>query len=1033
MVTLSDSVRDSLANQLKVTSDHIKKVLDLLSSGASPAFIARYRLDETGGLDNVKIATVMRAIDRAEELERRRAAILKSADGHPDLTEEIKSQITTSTNLQQLEDLYLPFKRKKPSKMAAETEQSLKALATSIHDGSLAAADRDTKLDALINKDVPRLADKDAVLAAVTEVIAERMSHDIGVRKTVRDALRTSAKLTCKEFVQELENEDEETATNDKTADKGKEEKKTAAPETPAAVVEEAKEASDEAATKSSAEPNPTAKVPTEKPDEAKADQVAKVDETKKGSKNAKPAKPANTAELRRQQRRESRQRKRDNLRVSFKPYFSYSEPLEKVTAPKLLAINRGERVRILSVVIQADQDALLASCKAAMVPETHPHKELLEACAKRAYEQYVRPGVERDLRRELTNRAERYAVKVFSRNMQEYLLQPPLRKRILAIDPGLRFGCKAVALDARGQLLGETTVHALGDAERVNEGRRRMAELINKHDLEVIAIGTGTGARQAETTVATMLQENFADKPICYTLVNESGTSVYSTGTLAKEELPEADPRARAAAAIGRRLIDPISELVKVEPDQIGSGAYQQDVKLKHLQAPLVDTIRECVNLVGADVNTASPVLLQFVSGLDEHTATAVAQHRLKNKPYANREEIKAVADVSEATWQQAAGFLRIYDGDEPLDATSIHPEHYEVARKIIEAAGLTADGLKSEIARHRSEELAPATPPVPPKKAQVAPTETSETPSTTSPEAKKGEAASATEEKTAEEKPTEQKPTEEKAEVADKKIEPAKPANPEKPKEVSAWAKALKALDVPGTATTIKCSEEATRRIIDALSQPGRDCRLDRAAPIMRRTSLRWEDLEPELELVATVLSVVDFGAFVDLGIRESGLVHISELGNRFIQDPHEVVSVGDSLRLWVVKVDKEKRRVSLSTLTPEERKARQEGGNRQRRGGKPSYNKSRGDQRSGNNAGKRGGGGKPRGGRNQKSHRPSTPRSYEVKPKRRKPKAPAVPITDAMKKGDEPMRTFGDLAQFFSDDKSKGDGDKKKGKKK
>lgn len=1041
MVTLVDQVRDSLANQLKATPANVQKVWDLLSSGLSPAYIARYLGDDIGGLSNSQVASVVRAMGRSKDMENRRAAILKSVDGHDRLTPEHKSLIESSTNLQQLEDLYLPYKRRKPSKFSAGSDKAVRDLAAAIQKGSVAAADLDVELDKLIDAEA-RLPDREATLAAVRSAIAEEMSFNIEARKAVRDALRNTGKLVCKEFVEP--NAVDAPKTEPATADSANDEAKPSIDSTlpsdssangsesaakaesesdqpatdvktsdheAAAKLEPAADDASPAEDNSVSPPNADAgKAASEEKSDAPANVLSETATATKPKKKS-PAKPAsaNTAELRRQQRRESRQRKREHLRASFKPYFDYSETLPQVKPPKLLAINRGERVRVLEVTLESDEEALREKCDPILVPAEHPHKELLAECAKQSFTKHILPGVDRDLRRELTDRAERHAVRVFSRNMRELLLQPPTPKRILAIDPGLRYGCKAVALDARGKLLGETTVHALGDADRVSEGRRRMAELVQKHDLEIIAIGNGTGVRQAETTVATMLSESFADRTIHYTLVNESGTSVYSTGALAIEELPEADARARAAVAIGRRLIDPISELVKVEPDQIGSGAYQQDVKLKHLQEPLINTIRDCVNEVGVDVNTASPCLLRFVSGLDEHTADVITQHRLTKQPFATLEDLKQVTDVSDAIWKQAAGFLRIFHGDEPLDATAIHPDHYESARKLIADAGLTSEQLADEVNRNRPKAVS-STPATPAPPAEPAPQPAAAEKSETATEA--GEAKS--EDPTA--VPAEPQP------AAAESTEPA--IESEAPKEVpttSEWTNSISKIDVAKAAESIGRSPEFTTRLLNDLRQPGRDCRLDRAAPIMRRNSLRWEDLEPGLELFATVLSVVDFGAFVDLGIRESGLVHISELANHYIQDPHEVVSVGDSLRLWVLSVDADKRRVSLSALSDEQRKARSENSGKQRRGGRPGdASKKRGERGSGK---PRGGG---RGGRNQKSDRASKPRSFEVKPKRRKPKAPAVPITDAMKEGKEPMRTFGDLAQFFTTDKAD---DKKK----
>ncbi len=388
--------------------------------------------------------------------------------------------------------------------------------------------------------------------------------------------------------------------------------------------------------------------------------------------------------EERRRQRREARHRKRHKLEQSFKDYFDYSEPLKKLPHYRVLAINRGERCKVLRIKIQFDLAQLKADAEALIVPPDHPQAELLRETLYESLTRLIVPGIEREIRRELTDRAEGHAVRVFAQNLRKLLLQAPLRgHRVLAADPGFRSGCKLVALDEFGNVLQHALIHVIGAEERVQQSRARLAELIQKHGISVIAIGNGTACRETEQLMAAVMAEELADRDVHYVVVNEAGASVYSTSQIGREELPRFDATVRGAVSIGRRVLDPLSELVKIDPASIGVGLYQHDVKAKHLRTSLDAVVESCVNYVGVDLNSASAALLGYVSGLNQLTARRVYEYRQQHGPFRRREQLKEVPGIGEATYVQAAGFLKIVDGENPLDATWIHPESYEIAQQ--------------------------------------------------------------------------------------------------------------------------------------------------------------------------------------------------------------------------------------------------------------------------------------------------------------------------------------------------------------
>ena len=642
-----------------------------------------------------------------------------------------------------------------------------------------------------------------------------------------------------------------------------------------------------------------------------------------------------------------------------FRDYFEYQEQLGKIPPHRILAINRGEKAKMLRVRIDADSDELQRTADELLVPAEHPHAEFLRGCARDALARLVLPSLEREIRRELTENAETHAVGVFAKNLRNLLLQPPVRgRRVLAVDPGFKSGCKLAVLDEFGNLVDHAVVHLIGKAEKKAEARAKLAELIKTHNVSAAALGNGTACRETEEVLAELVANELKDDGVAYVIVNEAGASVYSTSPIGREEFPNYDATLRGAISIGRRMQDPLSELVKIDPANIGVGLYQHDVKAKHLRTSLDAVVESCVNYVGVDLNSASPALLRYVSGLNQLTARRVFDHRAANGPFKCREQLKEVSGFGEATFVQAAGFLKISDGDNPLDGTWIHPESYEVARRVLDKLGCS----------------------------------------------------------------------------------PAELTKKEAMAELTQKATVLKLDEL---ASELGVGPLLLKDIVAQLTRPGRDPREDLPAPIFKRGILKLEDLAPGMELYGAVLNVVDFGAFVDIGLHDSGLVHVSQIANHFVRDPHEVVAVGDIVKVWVLEIDKSRRRVSLTMIAPGTRRGEGAGGRHSAKHGQPAEGAGEGRPRrprrpprptapstpdaatvAAGQALDAGGSSvaapQQRPPQRRPFQRPGGPRKPHGAPQARpqyqpKPK-PLVPLTDAMKKGKEPLRTFGDLKQFF-----------------
>ena len=994
-----------VAREVGIPLEKVQRTVELLDDGNTVPFITRYRKDETGGLDEEQIRAIQSSNTKLRQLNERKRTILKSIQSQEKLTEELAEQIKKAQTQKLLEDLYLPFKPKKQTLATQARERGLEPFALEVLNDVDEAKDLKTRAEAFVDAE-KSLADTDAVLQGVGCIIAEVFSENALLRGRLRKLFWKTGQLTSAR----IENADQ----SDKSDSDDDESDST---EEVATTQEEATSTSSDAAENESS-------------DSGEAKPAAKSEGDKDNGK--KPT----IQEIRREKRKRQKEKERAKKDKAFRDYYDYHEPVSKIPPHRVLAINRGDRTRFLKVRIEVDYDKIIKTAEDVVIPEGHSHAEYLKQCLRDSLNRLIIPGIEREIRRELTEKAETHAIEVFACNLRKLLLQPPVRgKRVLAVDPGFRSGCKLVAIDPFGNVLGTGVIHLIGPQDRVEKSRSRIVEMIKQFDAQIVAIGNGTACRETEQIVASAIANELKDRDICYLIVNEAGASVYSTSELGREEFPKFDATIRGTISIGRRLLDPLSELVKINPSNIGVGLYQHDVKAKHLRDSLDDVVESCVNYVGVDVNTASPALLSYVSGLNQLTARRIYEHRQAKGPFRSREEIREVAGIGEATFVQAAGFLKVVPAENPLDATWIHPESYDVATKLLDKLGCSLTEVLSTVPSpppivekpksfQLEEEQTTAEPAAESEPAEVEVAEAVASAATTpevvaepATEAAPAEAPAATEESAA---PAVEASTDAAEAVETPGEDPEVPAPQPAPAEIGASDEQHKQLlakiasaDIDKLAEELNIGVHLARDITGALSRPGRDPRADFPPPLFRRGVLKLEDLEPGMEMMGTVLNVVDFGAFVDIGLHDSGMVHISRLADRYVADPHEVVSVGDVIRVWVIEIDRERRRVSLTAIDPSIQTEKKE---------KPQGRPSRPPRSERPQRAKGKGGHKPQaGGGHGKGKQGGKPRHTE---RRAKPK-PSKPITDAMKEGKEPLRSFGDLQQFFDmqrDDKKK-----------
>ncbi|HWQ88439.1 MAG TPA: Tex family protein [Desulfitobacteriaceae bacterium] len=710
-----------MAGEFKLKTGRVKDIISLFDADNTIPFIARYRKEATGGLDENILRSFKERLEYLHHLEQRKTEVGRLIAEQGKLTAELQSRIEAATVLQEVEDLYRPYKQKRRTRAGAAKEKGLEPLAQWIFTQSFAAdpvpADLAEEAQKYISSELG-VGTIEEALTGASDIIAEIIADDAALRKELRILITRRADIV---------------AVGRKTAE-----------------------------------------------------------------------------------------------RSAFEMYYNYREPLRQIPPHRILALNRGEKEEVLTVKTEVPLLEMLPII-AQHYPAAGSGAPVIHGAAKDAYKRLLAPSLEREVRAELTGKAEEQALKVFSANLRQLLLQPPLRgKVILGLDPGFRTGCKWAVVDDSGNLLQVGVIYPHPPQNKRLEALESLEKVIREYGVNIIAIGNGTASRESEMLAAELIKTKGLAAE--FVIVSEAGASVYSASKLAGEEFPDFDLSLRSAVSIARRLQDPLAELVKIEPKALGVGQYQHDVQPQRLAESLHGTVESCVNAVGVDLNTASPSLLQYVAGLKPAVVKNIIAWRKKNGKFRRREQLKEISRLGEQTYVQCAGFIRLPEGENPLENTPVHPESYQLAAKILGKAGYKPADLgifSQEIAR------------------------------------------------------------------------------------------ALALLQPKELAAEFAAGLPTIQDIIDSLQRPGRDPREDLPSPLLRQDILHLEDISPGMLLEGTVRNVVDFGAFIDVGVKHDGLVHISQLSSRYIRHPMEVVAVGDIVKVRVINIDRERERLSLSLL--------------------------------------------------------------------------------------------------------------------
>lgn len=711
---LNKELTDYSAKQIKVA-------LNLLAEGNTVPFIARYRKEMTGSLDEVQLREIEERYNYLENLEKRKSEVLRLIDEQGKLTEELAKKIQQAVKVQKVEDLYRPYKQKRRTKATIAKENGLEPLAQYLLSFPQ-TGDVYVKAGEFINESV---ANAEEALQGAHEIVAEQISDNPDYRTWIRNF-------------------------------------------------------------------------------------------TKKNGVYQSKVKDANKDE-----------------KGVYEMYYDFTEPINKMVSHRVLASNRGEKEEILKVAIVAEETKIFAYLENQLVENNRAITvEFVREAYKDSYKRFIGPAIEREIRNELTEEADEQAINIFGENLRNLLLQPPLKgKVVLGFDPAYRTGCKLSVVDETGKVL---AIEVIYPHKPASQAKRQAAgpafqTLIKKYGVEMVAIGNGTASRESELFVAEQLKQ--VQQEVFYVIVNEAGASVYSASDIARTEFPDLQVEERSAVSIARRLQDPLSELVKIDPKAVGVGQYQHDVAQKRLSERLDFVVETAVNQVGVNVNTASPQLLQYASGLNKTTAKNIVNYREENGAFTSRPQLKKVPRLGPKAYEQAIGFLRIPAAKNILDTTAIHPESYASAKEILKLAGVELKALGS-------------------------------------------------------------------AEAAEK----------------------INALQVPQLQQELEIGKETIKDVLQALVQPGRDMRDEMSAPLLRQDVLTMEDLQAGMELQGTVRNVIDFGAFVDIGVKQDGLVHISKLSKNYVKHPTDVVSVGDVVTVWVEAIDVKKGRISLTMIQSE-----------------------------------------------------------------------------------------------------------------
>lgn len=583
-----------------------------------------------------------------------------------------------------------------------------------------------------------------------------------------------------------------------------------------------------------------------------------------------------------------------------YEMYYNYEEPIKKVAGHRTLALNRGEKEKILTVKVEAPEERILQYLAKKVITKENPNTTpILEEVIADSYSRLIEPAIEREIRNDLTEKAEDGAISVFGKNLEQLLLQPPIAgKVVLGWDPAFRTGCKLAVVDETGKVLDTKVIFPTAPQNKVEEAKSELKKLIKKYHVSLISVGNGTASRESEQVIVELLKE--LDTPVQYVIVNEAGASVYSASKLATEEFPNFDVGQRSAASIARRLQDPLAELVKIDPKSIGVGQYQHDMNQKKLSDALNGVVEDSVNKVGVDLNTASASLLEYISGISKVIAKNIVDYRETNGRFVNRKQLLKVPKLGPKAYEQCAGFMRITDGENPLDATSVHPESYEAAEKLLEKLNLTMEDVKAAQKKAAAEKMSGKKAEV---KAKEKPVKKQKQIVVKNTNTAMGKAlAAALSGASLENQEKESRPEGTVSELSESA--PLRTGNLER-----------RVKDKKKLAEELGIGEITLTDILKELEKPARDPRDNMPAPILRSDVLDMKDLKPGMILKGTVRNVIDFGVFVDIGVHQDGLVHISEITNRFIKHPLEAVSVGDVVDVQVLSVDVPKKRIGLT----------------------------------------------------------------------------------------------------------------------
>lgn len=706
-----------LSEQFRLKKWQIEKVVELIDEGNTIPFIARYRKEAHGSLDDQTLREIAERLDYLRGLEKRRQEVAELIAAADSMTDEVAAALASAATLSEIEDIYRPFRPKRKTRASVARQKGLEPLAQEIYRQAPKQAYPIDLADAYVNPALGVETPEDA-LAGAKDIIAEWISDDANIRKRLRVVTMAQGELV---------------------------------------------------------------------------------------SKAAKP-----------------------DAESVYEQYYDFHQPLRLAAGHRVLAVDRGEREDFLKVSVTLEPAKGLNIVYSASVKEGSPCTEAVREAAEDAYSRLIFPAIEREIRSTLTENAAEAAIKVFSVNLRQLLMQPPVKGRVaMGLDPGYRTGCKVAVVDPTGRVLDTGVIYPTHSKAKVEEAKRVVSDLIRKHGVEIIAIGNGTASKETEMFAAEVIHA--LGNGVSYMVVSEAGASVYSASKLAAQEFPEFDVTLRSAVSIARRLQDPLAELVKIDPKAIGVGQYQHDMPPKRLNEALSGVVEDCVNTVGVDLNTASPSLLEKVAGVSGAVSKNIVQYREENGAFQSRTQLKKVPKLGPKAFEQCAGFLRVSESKNVLDNTAVHPESYAAAKALLELCGYSLNDLRAGKLDGLREKVAEI-----------------------------GEDAAA------------------------------------------------KRLDI-GVPTL--------HDIVTELLRPGRDPRDELPPPLLRTDVLSMEDLKPGMELTGTVRNVIDFGAFVDIGVHQDGLVHISHICNRYIKHPSEVLKVGDIVKVWVLSVDLKKKRISLT----------------------------------------------------------------------------------------------------------------------